>query len=198
MVRSHRLWFWLLLLLRDVAGGAVMWVLCWLGVQCSRRCLFSLQLSYAGFQHTTQSPTYSSIQTCIPHCHLHTVPYKPAYHTVTYIQFHRNLHTTQSPTYSSIQTCIPHDHLHTVPSKLPHHTVTYIQFHPNLHTTRSPTDSCIQTSTPHIQLHTVPSKPAYHTVTYIQFHPNLHTTQPPTYNDIYHRSFWNVPSPFCV
>jgi len=53
MVRSHHLWFWLLLLLMDVAwgwGGSVMWVLCWLGVQCSRRCLFSLQLSYAEFQ----------------------------------------------------------------------------------------------------------------------------------------------------
>ena len=57
MVRSHHLWFWLLLLLRDVAGlggvPSVLWVLCWLGVQCSRRCLFSLQLSYAGIPHRT-------------------------------------------------------------------------------------------------------------------------------------------------
>ena len=111
-----------------------------------------------------------TVITCIPHGHLHTVPSKPAYPTVTYIQFHPNLHTTRSPTYSSIQTCIPLGHL--------------IQFHPNLHTTRSPTYSSIQTCIPHSHLHTIPSKLAYHTFTYIQFHPNLHTTRSPTYSSI--------------
>ena len=38
-----------------VGGCSVMWVLCRLGVQSSRRCIFSLQLSYAAFQLIVRS-----------------------------------------------------------------------------------------------------------------------------------------------
>ena len=82
------------------------------------------------------------MHTSIPHGHLHTVTYtrgsKPAYHTVTYIQWHTR---GSKPAYHTVT----YIQWHTRGSKPAHHTVTYIQWHIpeglNLHTTRSPTNS---------------------------------------------------------